>query len=288
MEKLIFIGLGSVLLYLAYRNIVMYKRIKLNKTYVNLFNEIFKEDNENAYVQVVNYINETENVEFKNKGRIFQLYLALKENLPYEECLNALDFKELFYTNDKPDARKAGFNSDTFVWVIATMVKAYSKGHIDVIDELVAKLSIHQDLLNQYVEYTLVTNVAKCLKGEEERGVEFMSNLINGNYNEYKYDPRLIGFYKKMATTFLAYSGQELDEYQKEDIRNFATSLIGNFILHDLNLYDEYYVEYSDLENSEETLESDKEVQETIEESQKEETIETSSDDSETSEGNKE
>ena len=64
MENVILIGLGLILLFVLYKNVGMYKRIKFNKTYVELFNKVLKEDNERAYEDVVEYVNKTENIEF--------------------------------------------------------------------------------------------------------------------------------------------------------------------------------------------------------------------------------
>lgn len=257
MDKMIFIGLGVVLLFLIYKNFSMYKRIKLNKNYVGIFNQIFKQDNENAYADIANYIAETENEEFKNKGRIFKLFIELRDGLPYENTLADLDFTPLFYEKDKADYQKISFNSDTFVWIITVMTKASKKGQSELIDEMMQKLALHHELLANRIEYVLCKSVSDSLKQEADLGIPFMRALINGDYEEYKYDTRLIGIYKKIATAFLAYNHQELGEYEIEDIRMLASSLIGTFILQDLDMYEEYgpkaeVIEDENLENSEE------------------------------------
>ena len=246
----------------------MYKRIKFNKTYVELFNKVLKEDNERAYEDVVEYVNKTENIEFKNKGRIFELYLELAKDLPYEETLNELDFRELFYNGEKVSMEKVGYNSDTFVWIIALFARAKKHDKLEIIDAIMAKLKLYEDLLKNYVEYTLCLSVARAIKGEDDLGVTFMRQLIDGDYAKYKYDTRLIGIYKRIATSFLAYTHQELNEDEVNDIRLLAASLVGSFILKDIDMYEEYKPESPKTDDTEELPEEEKANEESIDNSE--------------------
>ena len=264
MENVILIGLGLILLFVLYKNVGMYKRIKFNKTYVELFNKVLKEDNERAYEDVVEYVNKTENIEFKNKGRIFELYLELAKDLPYEETLNELDFRELFYNGEKVSMEKVCYNSDTFVWIIALFARARKHDKLEIIDAIMAKLKLYEDLLKNYVEYTLCLSVARAIKGEDDLGVAFMWQLIDGDYAKYKYDTRLIGIYKRIATSFLAYTHQELNEDEVNDIRLLAASLVGSFILKDIDMYEEYKPESP----TEELPEEEKAIAESIDNSE--------------------
>ncbi len=268
MENVILIGLGLILLFVLYKNVGMYKRIKFNKTYVELFNKVLKEDNERAYEDVVEYVNKTENIEFKNKGRIFELYLELAKDLPYEETLNELDFRELFYNGEKVSMEKVGYNSDTFVWIIALFARARKHDKLEIIDAIMAKLKLYEDLLKNYVEYTLCLSVARAIKGEDDLGVAFMWQLIDGDYAKYKYDTRLIGIYKRIATSFLAYTHQELNEDEVNDIRLLAASLVGSFILKDIDMYEEYKPESPKADDTEELPEEEKANEESIDNSE--------------------
>lgn len=268
MENVILIGLGLILLFVLYKNVGMYKRIKFNKTYVELFNKVLKEDNERAYEDVVEYVNKTENIEFKNKGRIFELYLELAKDLPYEETLNELDFRELFYNGEKVSMEKVGYNSDTFVWIIALFARAKKHDKLEIIDAIMAKLKLYEDLLKNYVEYTLCLSVARAIKGEDDLGVSFMRQLIDGDYAKYKYDTRLIGIYKRIATSFLAYTHQELNEDEVNDIRLLAASLVGSFILKDIDMYEEYKPEGPKTDDTEELPEEEKANEESIDNSE--------------------
>ena len=268
MENVILIGLGLILLFVLYKNVGMYKRIKFNKTYVELFNKVLKEDNERAYEDVVEYVNKTENIEFKNKGRIFELYLELAKDLPYEETLNELDFRELFYNGEKVSMEKVGYNSDTFVWIIALFARARKHDKLEIIDAIMAKLKLYEDLLKNYVEYTLCLSVARAIKGEDDLGVAFMRQLIDGDYAKYKYDTRLIGIYKRIATSFLAYTHQELNEDEVNDIRLLAASLVGSFILKDIDMYEEYKPESPKTDDTEELPEEEKAIAENIDNSE--------------------
>ena len=268
MENVILIGLGLILLFVLYKNVGMYKRIKFNKTYVELFNKVLKEDNERAYEDVVEYVNKTENIEFKNKGRIFELYLELAKDLPYEETLNELDFRELFYNGEKVSMEKVGYNSDTFVWIIALFARARKHDKLEIIDAIMAKLKLYEDLLKNYVEYTLCLSVARAIKGEDDLGVAFMRQLIDGDYAKYKYDTRLIDIYKRIATSFLAYTHQELNEDEVNDIRLLAASLVGSFILKDIDMYEEYKPESPKTDDTEELPEEEKAIAENIDNSE--------------------
>lgn len=270
----------------------MYKRIKLNKNYVNTFNTIFKEDNENAYQDIARYVDEVDNIEFKNKGRIFKLFFELKEGYNYENTLTELDFKELFYEKDKVDNQKIGYNSDTFVWLVVLLAKAYKCEKMDVIDALMDKMQVHEEILKNRVEYQLCLSTAKSLKKEDDLGIEFLKKLIEGEYADYQYDTRLIGIYKKIATALLAFDSQELDDYEKNDVKLLCNSLVGTFILQDLGLFEEYSTMELNLdenineekaseevseEKAEEAADDSKEetiLDEAVDESQEEKTLE--------------
>ncbi len=262
----------------------MYKRIKLNKNYVNTFNAIFKEDNENPYQDIARYVDEVDNIEFKNKGRIFKLFFELKEGYNYENTLSELDFKELFYEKEKVDNQKIGYNSDTFVWLVVLLAKAYKCEKMDVIDALMEKMQAHEEILKNRVEYQLCLSAAKSLKKEDDLGMEFLKKLIEGEYADYQYDTRLIGLYKKIATALLAFDSQELDDYEKNDVKLLCNSLVGTFILQDLGLFDEYSTMELNLDENADEEKTSEEVSEenteVVEETKEETTLEEAVDDS--------
>ncbi len=286
MNQIIFVVLLIVLIFMLSKNVKMYKRIKLNKQYVNIFGEMFNSGrDEEAYTTISKYVAETENVEFKNKGRIFKLFFELRDGYDYHETLNQLDFKELFYEKDKVEMQKIIFNSDTFIWVVALLAKARKCDAQDLIDEVMNKIDVYQDILHNYVEYTMCKSVQKSLKKEDDLGNTFLRDLINGDYTEYKYDKRLIGFYKKIAAAFLAYNGEELSDFEKDDVKLFATSIVGKSVLSDLDLYEEYQpvlqVDAKEDENAEadeETLDGEKIVDDEKNEELKTEEVEISDD----------
>ena len=240
MEAVILIGLGLILIFVLLKNRDLSKRVKYNKAYVALFNEIVKEENDHALKDVNNYIASTDSIEFQNKGRIFKLFIELDQEIEYEQTLEQLDFKPLFYDGDKLKTDKIFYNSDSFVWVIATMARARKHHKQDVLDAVMAKLEVFDDILKHFVEYNVAKSAYKMFTEKDDRGVEFLKDLIEGNYAKLQYDKHLIGIYKKIAIALLAYGHEELDDGEKDDLRMLASSLVGAIITKDLDLYDEY------------------------------------------------
>ena len=91
-------------------------------------------------------------------------------------------------------------------------------------------------------------------------GIKFLKTLLSGEYQEYKYDKNLIGIYKKIAASLLAYMAEPLDEGDDDLIKEFTETLIGSRFTKDLEIYDRFHVEEVKEESSEELYSDNEET----------------------------
>lgn len=238
MDGLMFILLIGIFAFIVVKNFSLIKRYKENKGYIDIYKKALHNE-ENSHQQVLDYVENDKSVEFKNKVRIVQIYNELENDINCETTLKDIDFKPLFYKKSKLDNELIKLNSDSLIFLILTIAKAYEKEKLEVIDTLVNKLKENAELENR-VEYQTVLAVAKALKKEDDCGNEFMKNLLDGNYTDYQYDRSMIGLYKRCSAALLAFNNEEFDEFFKNDLYEFAKIFIGQCLLSSLGLYDTY------------------------------------------------
>lgn len=248
MQGLLTIGLVAFTAWLVYKNVGSYKRMGHNKAYIVCTNAIFDED-EDVLEKIDNFINTHDSIEFQNKAKVLKLYEELKEGKDYTDTLASIDLKTLFYENDKVDLQKVDWNSDTFCWIVAAMIKAHKLNLNEVIETLMQKFEGYPFLEN-HIEYILCKETSAALLNREDEG--FFRRLINGDYVGYKYDGRLIGLYKRIASAILVYKKEELDEFEKEDVYTLAQTKLGKFILEDLDLFEAFDHKEDDTKEDEE------------------------------------
>lgn len=226
-------------LYLAFKNYANLKRIKQEKSYVALYSDMLK--NEEGYDERINaYIAEGHNEEFTNKARIIQIYAALLHNREVADLIGNLDFYSLVYTKDGFDSRKVTMNSDSFIWMIMSMACASQLSMADVVEGLYSKMDKYSEDLDNFVEFQVSKAVYESLMEKNTNGLEFLKDLIAGEYDGYSYDKRLIGIFKRIAAAVLAYAREEIDDFCKDDLHAFAGTLLGEKLLNDLGIYDRF------------------------------------------------
>lgn len=258
MDSMLFIVLLMILLFVGTKNITLIKRFKQNKKYIDCYEAILN-DKEDAYDHVNEFIQTEKTQEFKNKGKVLKLYYEMWKDIDYKSTLEDIDLKSIFCKKDKIDNNLVNLNSDTFVFIILAMGKANVKNNSEVIDTLVDKLNEISGL-EQHLEYQEIIAYTKALQNKDDKGNAIMNSLLDGTYTEYIYEKNMIGLYKRIAAAILDYNEQPFDEFFKEDLYNFAKSIIGESILKDLGLYEKYkLVEEAKEEEPEEVIE---EVQE--------------------------
>lgn len=257
-----------IIIFISFKNIQLIKRYKQNKEYIECYQDALS-GKEDAYDRVIKYIEKEKDIEFKNKASIIKLYLEIHNDKEYNETLKGIDFKTIFVKKDKLSDQLVKLNSDTFIFVVLIAAQANVKNKKDVLDSLVNKLNDVIDL-NKYLEYHLCISFINAMNNIDDKGIKFMTNLLEGNYTEYVYEKNMIHLYKRIAATTLAYNNELNDEYFKEDLHKFAESKIGELLLKDLTLY-ELYKPIVEEENTNEEIAEINEDNSNIEEDKKEE-----------------
>lgn len=236
---LLYVLMFAMIVFICVKNFSLLKRYKFNKKYIECYREVLKDD-ENAYEHVSEYIASQKKEEYINKARVLQLYVELKNDLDYTKTLDSLDIRKIYY-NDKNqlDKNLVVYNSDTFVFIVMVMSKAYAKLKPNVVTSLYEKIAPLTEM-NEQIEYQEVIAVYNALLSKDDNGVAILNCLLNGEYTKYKYDKNMIGIYKRIAAATLSYLDQPISDYDQEDLGTFSKSLIGKQILTDLKIYDRF------------------------------------------------
>lgn len=230
--------MACLLGYVMYRNVVLIGRYRHNKEYIECYKDMLSNVPE-AYDRTCRYIENEKSAEYQNKGLVLKLYQQLDRPEDPMETLNKLDLKEIFYKNGKFSKQQLLMNNDVFIWLYLNMAKARKLSKFDVLNGLYDKI-MELSLLENRVEFQLAKAIYNALCEKEDAGVEFLSSLLDGGYAGYEYDKNLIGLFKRFAAATLAYSGEPMEDYYKEDLHSFAASQIGKNYLNDLEIYEKY------------------------------------------------
>lgn len=238
MGKLLYIGLILMMIYLFYKNITLIKRNKHLKAYSACFGAIL-EEKEEALTVISDYIAKENAEEFKNKGRILKAYVELASDKDPCTTLEALELRDLIMTKERIDIPKMQLNSDSFYWLTLAMLLATIKENQDAVDLIDQAIKKYNDAINGDLIIALYEAIEAALKGEE-KGLDFLKALLNGDYGIYRYDKRMIGLYKYLALSVLAYLKQELTADERDDLVTFSQYKAGKLLLKALKLDSEY------------------------------------------------
>lgn len=274
MGDILFIVLLVVLGIMIFQNVKLFKRSKHVKEYVACSDAIF--DDRDDKIEVIKaYIEKETDQEFRNKGRVLEIYADMMSGKDPSETLSVLDLKDTIYGNkDKFDAQKFEYNSDTYFWLILDLIKAHMINDKNTADGLVKAVDTYRDQIEQDLVVKLFYAIDDVFNGQGN--MMFFRDLWNGNYpNGSTYDKRLIGFYKYIAVAILAYKGEELSEEMVQDVEGFTHMKAGKLVMNDLGIYDKYH-KITD-EDADEEPKAIEEVTEEASEETKEEAVEETS-----------
>ncbi len=238
MEMIFFAAMLCLLVYVLYRNVVLINRYRHNKEYIECYKDMLSKE-ENTFDRICRYIDNEKDAEYANKGRVLKLYVQMDRDEDLSSTLNELDLKEIFLKKGKYSRPQVMANSDVFIWLYMDMAKARKLSKFDVLDSLNEKLS-ELSLLENRVEYQTGKAIYNALCEKEDAGVEFLSSLLDGGFARFEYEKNLIGLFKRFASSTLAYSGEPMEDYYKEDLHSFAATKIGMNYMKDLEIYDKY------------------------------------------------
>ena len=238
MDKLLFVIMIGMFIFILVKNLSLLKRYKQNKEYVESYQDILH-NKENCYERICAFIEKEKTNEYKNKANIIKLFCELNNDLDYRKTIEDLDIKAIYYSKGKIDKNSLKFNSDSFIFIMLVLAKAYEKGKNDVIETIVNKVCELTELENR-LEHKEIIELANALNKVEDKGSAFMHSLLDGTYTEYAYDKNMIGIYKRIASSTLAFNLEQFDDYFKNDLHNFAKSMIGENFLKSLGIYELY------------------------------------------------
>ena len=248
MGYLSYVLIAVLLAYIVYRNVSLYLSYKNNKGYINCYQELLL-NSDNALEKIEEYIASQKSDEAINKGRLLKLYALMEQDKDYLATINQLDLKPVFLQNNTVSKNKLSVNNDVFIWIYLCLALARKNSKFDVMEQLNEKLN---DLyLNNRLEAQQGKAIYNTLSESDTRGVDFLNDVLQGNYIDYEYDKQLIGLYKRFAASTLAYSGDPIEDYYKEDLRKFASTMVGQNYLKNLEIYDKYPPLTAETENQE-------------------------------------
>lgn len=241
MDKIFFVFLVGILIYIGIKNFNLIKRYKRNKQYIESYKKVLHSE-ENCYDDLINYIEKEDSEEFKNKARIIKLLYEIDNEIDTTQTIESIDYINLFCNKGVIDHSKTNLNSDCFLFIVLVITKAYSKNKYDVIEKITNKFKQIENIDGR-LEYQLIISLEDALIGSKVAGCEFMKNMLEGEYTQYKYEKNMIGLYKRTAAAVLSYNNEEFDEYFKNELHIFADTIIGENLLKSLNVYEKYKTE---------------------------------------------
>lgn len=244
MEILLFIVMLAILAYVFYRNYKIIGRYSHDKKFIDAYKAILGQE-ENSYEKVSEYVENETSIDLKNKGLILKLFCELNEDRSYFDTLKQLNIKDIFYKDNVLSNSLLNNNIDTFIWINILLASARDKSKFDVLDTIDEQLSQLPELDNR-LEYNLSRALYNCLNEKQDGGIKYMSDILEGNYIDQQYDKKLITLYKRFAACTLAYSGEPMEEYFRQDLSAFSTSQIGHMFMSALDIYDKYHIEQED------------------------------------------
>ena len=212
-----------------------------DKTYIDIYTKILKNE-EGAYDGLVSYLGSETDTCLKAKSNLIKTYVDLdKHPENVDSDIDEIDFMhDIFFDGENFSKEKIILNSEVFIWLILILSKARANTMIDVMNHINDKVSAYDEEMKDYVEYQVYKSAYLSLLEKNFDGIKFLKTLLSGEYQEYKYDKNLIGIYKKIAASLLAYMAEPLDDGDDELIKEFTQTLIGSRFTKDLEIYERF------------------------------------------------
>lgn len=215
-----------------------------DKTYIDIYTKILKNE-EGAYDELVSYLGTETDACLKAKSNLIKIYVDLdKHPENVDSDIDEIDFMhDIFFDGENFVKEKIILNSEVFIWLILILSKARTNTMIDAMNHINDKVSAYDEEMKDYVEYEVYKSAYLSLLEKNLDGIKFLKTLLSGEYQEYKYDKNLIGIYKKIAASLLAYMAEPLDEGDDDLIKEFTETLIGSRFTKDLEIYERFVPE---------------------------------------------
>ena len=243
MQMIFLVVLIVLTVVMSINNFKKVGQYRKDKTYIDIYTKILKNE-DNAYDELVSYIDGESDACLKAKSNLIKIYEDLDKNsdLVLSEIEESNFMHDIFFEKDAFSKDRVLLNSEVFIWLVLILSKARKQSMVDVMNKLNEKVSAYENELSDFVEYQVYKSTYMALLEKGNDGINFLKTLLSGEYANYKYDKNLIGIFKKIAASLLAYVGQPLDEGDESLISDFTTTLIGHRFATDLEIYDKYHM----------------------------------------------
>ena len=260
----IYILLIIVVIALTARNIIQIAKIKHVSSFSKVYSKILKREPD-AYEEIKKYVEEEKDDSIKNKARLLLIYEMMMNNEDPMNVVEDTNLGSLFKAKGAFNSKAVSNNSDAFVWLALVFAKARALSMFDVIENLTNKVTEYNEQLDNRVEYRLFKGLCSSLAERNDDDSAFLQKLLNGDYADMTYDQKLIGLYKRIASAYLIYMGDTVDEYFENDLHSFAQTSVGHCLMTDLEIIDKY----PPLKEVENTVPTSEEVKEETKEQDK-------------------
>ena len=246
MQMIFLVVLIVLTVVMSINNFKKVGQYRKDKTYIDIYTKILKNE-DNAYDELVSYIGGESDACLKAKSNLIKIYEDLDKNsdLVLSEIEESNFMHDIFFEKDTFSKDRVLLNSEVFIWLVLILSKARKQSMVDVMNKLNEKVGAYENELNDFVEYQVYKSAYMTLLEKGVEGINFLKTLLNGEYSNYKYDKNLIGIFKKVAASLLAYADEPLEEGDESLISDFTTTLIGHRFTTDLEIYDKYHMEDS-------------------------------------------
>jgi len=231
------IGVGIIM---TIKNTLKMKEYKHERNFVDTYTKILNGDAD-AYEALKNYIAAENRADLLAKAKLLVIYEKMIMGEDVLQDAKELDLSILFKNkNGNYNTKLATRNADAFIWLVMVFAKGRAIQAFDAMDVIYDHVVSFEEGLEYCLEYKMFKGVVAVLAENKDENAAFLNSLVVGEYDGLLYEKRLIGLYKRIAASLVAYKKEELDDFYKEDLRNFASKLVGKVLLTDLGLIETY------------------------------------------------
>jgi len=233
MNKFIYEIIFFIAIIFTIRNIKLMKQTKAESFYLDAYKAVV--DNDEKAMEVIDKcINESKNLSDQKKAYVLKTIEEIKNDDDPSNSISNISIEDIFYSKGSFDMNKFFDNSDIFIWLIVAINKAYHKRHKKIGDELYEKIVSYEEIFKDCLEYKVFKGCYAILKGSGD--YSFLKRLIDGEYDDVSYAKKTIGTFKRISELFLYFKGEALEEFYIDDLKDYATILLGNYLMNDLGV----------------------------------------------------
>ncbi|MEG0076505.1 hypothetical protein [Anaerorhabdus sp.] len=237
--NLIMIGL---IIFFSFSFVFLFKRNKKNKKIVDCITSF--DDEKLLFSKLDEYLKTMSDPEFYMKGKVLQLWGSVfykhdKEILPILQEVNCFPLVD----NKGPFKRDtAQLNEDSLYYLCLACVNAlYGRNDEFKLEKFKEKLKENEAYLKNLLAYHISKHAFQLYENQGDLGEQFFIDVLDGDYQGYKYAKQLIGMYKDLCQAYLVkiYSIQNRKEdfdLIKEDVQRFYDTKLGKRYLTELKV----------------------------------------------------